>query len=88
MSFSALSPAVQGLGSTPVTADMFVVFALILLAVVLFTTERFPINVTAILLMVLLIVLEPWTQISPQEGISGSPTRPRSPSWPCSSSRR
>ncbi|WP_224450184.1 SLC13 family permease [Haloprofundus salilacus] len=50
---------------------MLVVFALILLAFVLFATERFPIDVTAILLMVLLMVLEPWTQITPREGISG-----------------
>ncbi len=58
-------------GATPVTAEMLVVFALILLALVLFATERFPIDVTAILIMVLLMVLEPWTQISPREGISG-----------------
>nr|WP_256478581.1 SLC13 family permease [Halorussus limi] len=57
--------------STPVTTDMLVVFALILLALVLFATEWFPIDVTAILVMVLLMVLQPWTQISPQEGISG-----------------
>ncbi|MFC7154151.1 SLC13 family permease [Halomarina halobia] len=50
---------------------MLVVFALILLALVLFATERFPIDVTAILVMVLLMVLEPWTQISAREGISG-----------------
>ncbi|ELZ80314.1 putative transport protein [Haloferax larsenii JCM 13917] len=50
---------------------MLVVFALILLALVLFATEWFPIDVTAILLMVLLMVLEPWTQITPREGISG-----------------
>jgi di/tricarboxylate transporter len=50
---------------------MLVVFALILLALILFATERFPIDVTAILVMVLLMVLEPWTQITPQEGISG-----------------
>ncbi|WP_276302669.1 SLC13 family permease [Halorussus lipolyticus] len=50
---------------------MLVVFALILLALVLFATEWFPIDVTAILVMVLLMVLEPWTQISPREGISG-----------------
>jgi len=71
MSFSSLSLAVQGLASTPVTAEMLVVFALILLALVLFATEWFPIDVTAILIMVLLMVLEPWTQISPREGISG-----------------
>ncbi|WP_129115595.1 SLC13 family permease [Halegenticoccus tardaugens] len=50
---------------------MLVVFAIILLALVLFATEWFPIDVTAILVMVLLIVFEPWTQISPREGISG-----------------
>ncbi|UPM45361.1 SLC13 family permease [Halocatena salina] len=50
---------------------MLVVFAIILLTLVLFVTEWFPIDVTAILVMVLLMVLEPWTQISPQEGISG-----------------
>ncbi|EMA43639.1 SLC13 family permease [Halococcus saccharolyticus] len=50
---------------------MLVVFALILLALVLFATEWFPIDVTAILVMVLLMVLEPWTQISAREGISG-----------------
>jgi len=71
MSFSSVSLAVQGLASTPVTAEMLVVFALILLALVLFATEWFPIDVTAILIMVLLMVLEPWTQISPREGISG-----------------
>jgi len=71
MSFSSVSLTVQGLASTPVTTEMLVVFALILLALVLFATERFPIDVTAILIMVLLMVLEPWTQISPREGISG-----------------
>ena len=50
---------------------MLVVFAVILLALVLFVTELFPVDVTAILVMVVLIVLEPWTQISPREGISG-----------------
>lgn len=50
---------------------MIVVFAIILLALVLFATEWLPIDVTAILVMVLLIVLGPWTGISPEEGISG-----------------
>ncbi len=71
MKFFSASLFVQGLASTPVTAEMLVVFALIILALVLFATERFPIDVTAILVMVLLMVLEPWTQISPREGISG-----------------
>ncbi len=71
MVLSTVSLAVQGLGFPSVTAEMLVVFALILLALVLFATEWFPIDVTAILVMVLLMVLEPWTQISPREGISG-----------------
>ncbi|MFD1512832.1 SLC13 family permease [Halomarina rubra] len=50
---------------------MLVVFVLILVALVLFATEWFPIDVTAIFVMVLLMVLEPWTQISAREGISG-----------------
>ena len=71
MSPSVPTLPVQGVTATPVTGDMLVVFALILLALVLFASERFPIDVTAILLMVLLMVLEPWTQISTREGISG-----------------
>ena len=71
MSFFVPPLTVQGVASTPVTADMVVVFALILLALVLFATEWLPIDVTAILVMVLLMILEPWTQITPREGISG-----------------
>nr|WP_267902890.1 SLC13 family permease [Halomarina oriensis] len=68
---SFLAPlAVQDLASA-VTVDMLVVFVLVLVALVLFATEWFPIDVTAILVMVLLMLLEPWTQISAQEGISG-----------------
>lgn len=54
-----------------VTMDMLVVLLVILGAIVLFVTEWVPIDVTAIAIMVTLIVLEPWTQISPSEGISG-----------------
>lgn len=54
-----------------VTVDMAVVFGLVALALVLFVTEPIPVDVTAILLMVLLMVLSPWTQISPAEGLSG-----------------
>ncbi|MFB6093627.1 MAG: SLC13 family permease [Halanaeroarchaeum sp.] len=50
---------------------MIVVFLVVLGAVVLFVTEWLPIDVTAIAIMVTLIVLEPWTNISPAEGISG-----------------
>lgn len=62
-------PLVGVLG--PVTTEMFVVFVLILLALVLFASELIPVDLTAILIMVLLMVLEPWTRISPTEGVSG-----------------
>ncbi|ELY93754.1 SLC13 family permease [Natrialba taiwanensis] len=53
------------------TIDMVVVFLIILGAIILFVTEWLPIDVTAIAIMVTLIILEPWTQITPAEGISG-----------------
>jgi di/tricarboxylate transporter len=60
--------AVQLAGAS---ADVLVVFGVVLFALALFTTEVLPIDVSAILVMVTLIVLEPWTGISPAEGISG-----------------
>jgi len=51
--------------------DMEVVFLVILVALVLFATEPVPIDITAIGIMVALMVLEPWTQVSPAEGVSG-----------------
>jgi di/tricarboxylate transporter len=54
-----------------VTTDMVVVFAIVLLALVFFATELLPVDVTAILVMVTLMVLEPWTGISTTEGIAG-----------------
>lgn len=62
--------AQAGAGVT-ITTDMLVVFAVVLMALILFVTELLPIDVTAILIMVVLIVLEPWTRITPAEGISG-----------------
>ncbi|MFB6167634.1 MAG: SLC13 family permease, partial [Haloferacaceae archaeon] len=50
---------------------MAVVLGVVALALVLFVTEALPVDVTAILSAVLLIVLEPWTGVSPAEGISG-----------------
>jgi di/tricarboxylate transporter len=55
----------------PVTTNMLVVFLIIIGAIILFVTEWLPIDVTAIAIMVTLIVLEPWTQVSPSEGTSG-----------------
>ncbi|MEF8871817.1 MAG: SLC13 family permease [Haloarculaceae archaeon] len=47
------------------------VFIVIVIALVLFVTEPVPIDVTALGIMVTLIVLGPWTGVSPQEGVSG-----------------
>ena len=60
----------------PVTNDVLVVFGIILVTLVLFITEWLPVDVTAILVMVLLMVLGPdgaanFTHISTEEGISG-----------------
>ncbi len=54
-----------------VTPNMLVVFGIVGLALFLFVTEYFPIDVTAILVMVLLMVLEPFTDITVTQGISG-----------------
>ncbi|MDY6818507.1 MAG: SLC13 family permease [Halobacteriales archaeon] len=59
------------LAAVGISPDMLVVFAVIILALVLFSTEWLPVDLTAILIMVVLMALEPWTQISPAEGISG-----------------
>ena len=53
------------------SVDIVVVLAVVGFAVVLFLTEAMPVDVTAILLMVVLAVLEPWTTISPTDAISG-----------------
>ncbi|RKD93909.1 SLC13 family permease [Halopiger aswanensis] len=67
-----LAPLVQESAAQPaLTTDILVVFGVVLLALVLFLTERLPIDVTAILLIVVLVVLEPWTGIDPATGISG-----------------
>jgi len=56
---------------TTVTVEMAVVLGVVAVALVLFVTEALPVDVTAILSAVLLVVLEPWTGISPADGISG-----------------
>jgi di/tricarboxylate transporter len=64
--------AAMGFAALPaLSADMLVVFGIIFGAFVLFYSEWLPIDVIAILIVVTLIVLEPWTRISPREGISG-----------------
>lgn len=54
-----------------VSVDVAVVFALIGVALVLFVSEVIPNDVTAIGIIVALAALEPWTQVSPREAISG-----------------
>ena len=54
-----------------VTVGVALVFLVILVALVLFFFEPVPIDVTAIGIMVALMVLAPWTGISPEEGLSG-----------------
>jgi di/tricarboxylate transporter len=54
-----------------VTAGMALVFLITLVALVLFVTEPISIDVTAIGIMVVLIILGPWTGVSPSDGVSG-----------------
>lgn len=53
------------------TAGIASVFALILLAAVLFATEWIPAEIAALTVTVLLVVLEPLTGVTPREAISG-----------------
>jgi di/tricarboxylate transporter len=55
----------------PVPFDVFVVLAVIGVTLVLFVRQPVPIDATAVGLMVTLILLGPWTGVSPEEGISG-----------------
>ncbi|MFB6195967.1 MAG: SLC13 family permease [Haloplanus sp.] len=55
----------------PVTTGTVLVFLIVFAALVLFVTEPVPIDVTALGIMVTLMVLRPWTGISPSEGVSG-----------------
>jgi di/tricarboxylate transporter len=50
---------------------MLVVMGVVLLALVLFISEVLPIDVTALGLMVIVMLLEPWTHVGPSDGISG-----------------
>ncbi len=50
---------------------MLVVLGIILLAFVLFVTELFPVDVTALIILVLLMLLGHWTKVSSTDGLSG-----------------
>ena len=72
----SLSETVLATPMPAVTTDTLVVFGVVALALVLFVTELLPIDVTAILIMVVLMLLGPdgvvnLTRISTAEGISG-----------------
>ncbi len=59
------------LAGTGLTTEMLVVFAVILVALALFVAEPVPIDITAIGVLVSLVVLEPWTGVTPADGVSG-----------------
>ena len=64
-------PRVVPVVALALTPEIIVVFLIVLAALVLFATEPVPIDITAIGIMVALMVLEPWTRVSPTEGVSG-----------------
>ncbi|MFW5939140.1 MAG: SLC13 family permease [Halolamina sp.] len=55
----------------PLPVDVLVVLALVAAALVLFVLQPVSIDATAIGLMVALILLEPWTGVTPEEGVAG-----------------
>ncbi|WP_254863723.1 SLC13 family permease [Halovivax gelatinilyticus] len=55
----------------PVTAEVLVAYAVVCLALVLFVFEPIPVDIGAIVVLVVLVVLEPWTTISPEQAVSG-----------------
>jgi di/tricarboxylate transporter len=61
----------QLLVELPVSPDVFVVLAVVAAALALFVLQPVSIDTTAIALMVALILLGPWTGVSPEEGVSG-----------------
>ena len=54
-----------------VTVGTVLVFVIIVVALILFITEPVSIDVTALGVMVTLMMLGPWTGISPRDGVSG-----------------
>lgn len=60
-----------GMEAQQLDINIIVIFAIIAVAVVLFVTEPVPLDVTAIGVLVALIALEPWTGVTPTDGISG-----------------
>ncbi|OAQ53986.1 sodium/anion symporter (sulfate or citrate) [Natrinema mahii] len=55
----------------PLTTGALLVFLIIAVALVLFVTEPVPIDVTALGITVSLMLLGPWTGVSPSDGVAG-----------------
>ncbi len=69
---SVYVPLAQELAAQPeLTVDILVVLGVVTLALTFFLIEWLPVDVTAILLIVILVVLEPLTGIDSSTGISG-----------------
>ena len=64
-------PLSAGVTVPPLSTEILLIFALILVALVLFVTEPLPIDIIAIAVLVSLVVLEPWTGVDAATGISG-----------------
>jgi di/tricarboxylate transporter len=58
-------------GGPAVTTDMLVVFGLVGAVVVLFATERLPLDITALGLLVTLVVLQDYTQVTTTDALAG-----------------
>jgi len=56
---------------SPPSPGMVLVFALILVALFLFVTERLPTDTTALAVLVSLVVFEPWTGVTAPEALAG-----------------
>lgn len=54
-----------------VDTGIFVIFVILLFTLVLFVFEPIPIDITAISMLVVLVILEPWTRVTPELAISG-----------------
>ncbi|TVP75552.1 MAG: SLC13 family permease [Gemmatimonadales bacterium] len=67
----AIQDVAPEMGIPELTPAILVVFGLVGLALVLFISEAMRIDVTAILLMVLVVVLSPWTGVDAGVGLSG-----------------
>ncbi|MXR51621.1 SLC13 family permease [Halovenus sp. WSH3] len=55
----------------PLTPEILLLFVIIGVALVLFVIEPVPIDIVAVGVLVSLIVLEPWTGVDPETGVSG-----------------